>query len=460
MQSVTKNVRTRRVFSISIILIFVASSVISPSAVAQTPVPETPTSIILLIGDGMGMNQIEYGRLIEYGDGNSSILSFPFQTTISTDNIDGVTTDSAASATSIATGIKTLNGRIGMNWIGTASPKNIIEIAKTHGYATGLVAKAYLTHATPAAFAAHQYNRGMHEKIAQDIANLEVDVLLGGGTETDKMGAQINPLVNKGYTYIQNKTALASTTKTPVLGLFAEGSMPMAIDYTENQSIPNLSEMSFKAIELLESTGKPFFLMIEGSFIDSAGHSNDKEALTHEMIEFEKTVKMVKALAESKPNYLVMVTADHETGGFNILDKSRLSSPLPQESDSFAILKEKRDKRASEIDIEWTTGGHTSSKTILAGMGPHAEMIKNAEHHISTFGIMRSVIDGETGYLCDVDPYLFYMNTTIYYVIIGVLSLVIIVFIMRKIILTVKAKKSSKSSGTTTTNNTNENIEN
>lgn len=181
MQSVTKNVRTRRVFSISIILIFVASSVISPSAVAQTPVPETPTSIILLIGDGMGMNQIEYGRLIEYGDGNSSILSFPFQTTISTDNIDGVTTDSAASATSIATGIKTLNGRIGMNWIGTASPKNIIEIAKTHGYATGLVAKAYLTHATPAAFAAHQYNRGMHEKIAQDIANLEVDVLLGGG---------------------------------------------------------------------------------------------------------------------------------------------------------------------------------------------------------------------------------------------------------------------------------------
>jgi alkaline phosphatase len=153
--------------------------------------------------------------------------------------------------------------------------------------------------------------------------------------------------------------------------------------------------MTIKAIELLNDTSKPFFLMVEGSQIDWAGHDNDPLYLAHEVIEFEKAVRFAKELAEQLDDLQVLVTADHETGGLTV-DSFSFTTEVPLDTDSYEIQQEKRTNRSQEISVSWSTGGHTKTKVILAGMGPFTEDILSAEHHIDTFSIMRQAVDGQT----------------------------------------------------------------
>jgi len=354
-----------------------------------------PSSIIIFIGDGMGPEQVSFGSLVEFGnDSFSSILNFPFSTTVSTNNIDGTTTDSAAAATAISTGIKTQNGRIATNWNGEMELTTILEIAQMNGYATGLVATCHLTHATPAAFASHAESRGDYLNIAEDFSQSDVDVFLGGGSGADYIGNFIDNFTSQGYSYVTEEDDLDLTTNTPVLGLFTEGSFPHLQDIPENSTIPTLSEMTIKAIELLNDTAKPFFLMIEGSQIDWAGHAHDQVYLAHQIIEFEKAVNYAKTLAEQVSDLQVLVTADHETGGLSI-DSYSFETELPLETDSYQLKQEKRTNRSQEITVTWGSG-HTKTKVILAGVGPFTEDILSARHHIDTFSIMRQAIDGQT----------------------------------------------------------------
>ena len=345
----------------------------------------------------MGIEHIKFGELVEYGiDNSSSIFDFPYSTQVSTTNIYGATTDSAASATAISTGVMTENGRIATNWNTTIDLTTILEIAQMNGYATGLVATCHLTHATPAAFAAHEAKRSSYQKIAKDFSSSGVDVFLGGGSDNDYIGNYISSFTDQGYAYITEESEMDTLSTTPVLGLFTENSLPRVINMEEDSTIPSLSEMTAKAINLLNATSKPFFLMVEGSQIDWASHDNDPVYLIHEMIEFEKSVKLVKDLAEQQPNWQVLVTADHETGGLSVGDYD-FQTTVPQETDSFELKKEKRTNRSQEIIVDWGTGGHTKTKTILTGMGPYSENILEAKHHIDTFSIMREAIDGLTG---------------------------------------------------------------
>ncbi len=355
-----------------------------------------PSSIILFIGDGMGLEQIKFGSLVEFGEeGFSSILNFPFNTTVSTTNIDGTKTDSAAAATAISTGIKTQNGRIATNWDGEMELTTILEIAQMNGYATGLVATCHLTHATPAAFAAHEGSRGDYLNIAEDFSQADVDVFLGGGSGLEYIGNYIDNFTAQGYEYVTEEAELDLITKTPVLGLFTEVSFPKLQTIPEDSTIPTLSEMTIKAIELLNATSQPFFLMIEGSQIDWAGHANDQVYLAHQIIEFEKAVKYAKTLAEQVSDLQVLVTADHETGGLSIENYS-FKTEIPLETDSYKVKQEKRTNRSQEITVDWGTGGHTNTKVILAGYGPFTEEILTAKHHIDTFSIMRQAIDGQS----------------------------------------------------------------
>ena len=355
-----------------------------------------PSSIILFIGDGMGLAHIKFGSLVEYGfEDVSSILNFPYNTTISTNNIDGTTTDSAASATAISTGVKTKNGRIATSWNGEMDLTTILEIAELNGYATGLVATCHLTHATPAAFAAHEGSRGNYIGIAEDFTHSNVDVFLGGGSGSEYLGNYIDNFTSLSYSYITEESELNVITETPVLGLFTEGSFPPFQTLPENSSIPSLTEMTIKAIDLLNDTSKPFFLMVEGSQIDWAGHDNDQTYLAHEVIEFEKAVKYAKMLAEQISDLLVLVTADHETGGLSIQSYS-FQTEKPLITDTYEIQKEKRTNRSKEIIVDWSTGGHTQTKVILGGFGPFSEQILTAKHHIDTFSIMRQAIDGHS----------------------------------------------------------------
>lgn len=356
-----------------------------------------PSNIILFIGDGMGLEHIKFGSFVEYGIVNaSSMFDFPFNTTISTTNINDATTDSAASATAISTGVKTRNGRIATNWNARMELTTILEIAQQNGYATGLVATCYLTHATPAAFAAHEASRNDYLKIANDYSQANVDLFLGGGYRDKYLGNYISDFIDKGYTYITDKDELASLNETPVLGLFSEGDLPRVQSLTEESKEPTLSVMTLKAIELLNATTKPFFLMIEGSKIDSAGHANDPVYLAHQIIEFEKAIRIAKEFAEQNPDWQLIVTADHETGGLSVVDYSSFQTKIPLETDNLAQKQEKRTNRAQEIDVNWSTGGHTKTKVILAGMGPYTEDILEAQHHIDTFSIMRKAVDGQT----------------------------------------------------------------
>ncbi len=355
-----------------------------------------PSSIILFIGDGMGLEQIKFGSLVEFGnDSYSSILNFPFNTTVSTNNIDEETTDSAASATAISTGVKTKNGRIAMNFDGSMELTTILQIAQMNGYATGLVATCHLTHATPAAFAAHAASRGDYLNIAEDFTHADVDVLLGGGSGTDYLGNYLTNFTAQGYSYLTQESEMNAINSPPVLGLFAGGSLPRMQDLLESSTVPTLSEMTAKAISLLNATNKPFFLMVEGSQIDWAGHDNDEIYLAHEVIEFEKAVRYAKNLAEQVSDLQILVTADHETGGFKVENYSA-ETEIPFVTDSYQIQQEKRTNRSQEMEVSWSTGGHTKTKVILAGYGPFTEDILSAEHHIDTFSIMRQAVDGET----------------------------------------------------------------
>ncbi len=358
----------------------------------------TNTSVILLIGDGMGPAHMELGRLVEYGAGNSSGYDrFPHETTVSTNNVDGGTTDSGAGGTAIATGTRTQNGLISMSSDGR-NLTTILEIAKQKGYATGLITICQLAHATPAVFAAHQPNRDLYSAIAADMVGHHVDLMLGGGWDTDYFGPHIANMQADGYEYATNKAELAALNSTPALGLFASGNLPKVQDYTDASPEPSLYEMVVKGIDLLNATGGPFFLMVEESAIDWAGHANDPVYAAHEMIMLDKIINHTINLAEAPGAKLqVLVTADHETGGLQILGTGGLTGPLPNASSTLAENIQRRTDRANQVQVSWSTGGHTSTEVILAGIGPYTSQIGHARFNIDVFSLMRMAIEGKSG---------------------------------------------------------------
>lgn len=399
-------------------------------------------SVIIMIGDGMGPNQMKLAQWVEYGvDTNSSLYNFPYQNFINTYNIDSVTTDSAAGATAIATGTRTSNGAIAQSWYGT-DLTTILEIAKAHGYATGLVVTCHLAHATPAGFSAHASSRGNYLDIAKDIVEQKIDVMLGGGSDDDYFGTFLPTLKNNGYTYVTNLTALASVTTTPVIGLFNESYLPKEMDRLDSSDVPTLQDMTTIAIQLLQATNKPYFLMVEGSQIDSGGHAHDKYYNAHETIAFEKAVASAKAFANLDSNLLLLVTADHETGSLQ-LNSQTLKSPLPSVIDNASTLVAKRNARIAEIDCSYS-GGHSMTKVVLTGMGPYADRIMTAGHHTDTFSIMRMAIEQKSGPVeaSNSDTYriLMWIGVGIG----GLIALAGFVRILRKVVLKIKIKRSSK----------------
>ncbi len=359
-----------------LVSIFIVSAILPSFSISLPNDITPPTGIILFIGDGTGFKQIELARLVEYGpEGESAIFELPYQGSVSTTNIDGITTDSAASATAIATGVKTTNGRIAMNFDARMDLTTILEIAQDNGYATGVVATCHVTHATPASFMAHDPSRGNYEAIAEEISNASVDVLLGGGSSTSYLGNYISDMQSKGYSYITNKTELNSTTTGPVLGLFTSVSLTPMYLKNETSSEPSLLEMTQKAIELLNNTMKPFFLMIEASQIDWGSHDNNAVYAALEAIELEKSVMYAKGLAEKDANLQILVTADHETGGLDV-NGYDFHTALPLDTDDFETRKNKRIARANEVSISWLHGGHTVRDVILSWDG--SEHTKNS----------------------------------------------------------------------------------
>jgi alkaline phosphatase len=343
-------------------------------------------NVIILIGDGMGPQQV--GLLVTYAHhaprsiyrssrGKTALERIMEQGTLGYSRIepaDALVTDSGASSTQMASGEWAGPEMIGIDQHGNVA-KTILEIARDLGKSTGLVTDTRITHATPAGFAAHQTHRSKEDKIAEDLLEAGVDVMLAGGLKWwiprdandkgSKTHRQLTGLTGgrikinsrrrdnknlleearaKGYDLCFSRLQLEKASSDRVLGLFAHDTLMNGIQETRTKgdpgrSIPTLKEMTTKALEALSRNPNGFFLMIEAGLIDWAGHDNDTGALLHEMLKFDETAALVHAWARGRQDVLVLVTADHETGGFGF-SYSRFDPPAPRTLPGTAFRRE------------------------------------------------------------------------------------------------------------------------
>ena len=311
-------------------------------------------NVIFCIGDGMGFEAVKAAGYYAYGEtGTLSFEAFPHRGEMATYAANSPMTGSAAAATAMATGYKVNNGVISMEFPGSGTPlKTLLEIFKAQDKWTGLVSTTYITHATPAAFAAHNPQRNNLADIAHDYLHLtRPNVLLGGGgnglTEKDAEAA--------GYTVVTDREGLLNLdtdTENCVSGQFGDTNIPYIFDGSDD--LPQLSEMVSAALDILCNAQGGFFLLVEGGRIDHAGHSNDIERNILETIEFSKTVQIIFDRVAGRDDTLILVTADHETGG---------------------LKAHKNNGKGQVPDISWSTGGHTVSNVPLYGWGRNAERV-------------------------------------------------------------------------------------
>ncbi len=276
---------------------------------------ETPKNVILFIGDGMGVTQVF--AALTANNGNLYLNQFTNIGFSRTNSADNYVTDSAAGGTALACGKKTRNGMIGMSPDSVAIP-SILELSDKAGLSTGLISTVAITHATPASFIAHVPNRSLYEDIALDFLDTDIDVFIGGGRKffnNRKDGRNLcKELEEKGYRLYDNLEAAKDDNKGHIGILAAEEHMP-----TAPTRVPTLQASTQKAIDILKQDDKGFFIMIEGSQIDWGGHNNVINDVVNETLDLDKAVGIALKYAVEDGNTLIVVTADHETGGLSVL---------------------------------------------------------------------------------------------------------------------------------------------
>jgi alkaline phosphatase len=299
-----------------LIVLVVSISSVSNTLLCQTPIKEVK-NIILFIGDGMGTAQV-YGAMTAC-EHKLFIESFPFIGFSKTYSYDNYVTDSGAGGTAIACGVKTRNGMIGMS-PDSVSVNSILEIAHQNKMSTGIVVTSSVTDATPASFIAHVIDRGYYEDIAKAYLNGTVDVFIGGGEGNfrDRLdNADLTIMLKKkGYDVVYSIDSLKKSSSRKIAGLLAKGNMPTV----RNGRVGVLSEMTRKAIQTLSKNPNGFFLMVEGSLIDKNAHVKNLPEVLLETIDMDEAIGVAKDFAEKNKQTLIVVTADHETGGLALLN--------------------------------------------------------------------------------------------------------------------------------------------
>jgi alkaline phosphatase len=353
----------------------------------------TNKSIILMIGDGMGFEHLKLARWVELGKDNRFPLEqLPMQLNVTTRSADNLITDSAAAATAIATGNKTDNGMLSISPLSEIL-ETILEISYKLGKSTGIVTTTEITHATPAAFMTHVQSRSDTTEISRQIAeNSTVNVLFGGGSNYFST-SQLIRLEARGYDVVSNRSELMETDSDNLIGLFAPSHLPYEID-REQEVIPSLTEMTMKAIEILSQDPDGFFLMVEGGRIDHAGHANDKANVALETIEFSHAVDTAISFSKEYDNVLLLITADHETGGLKILN-STLNNNIPLPNNTREENNIIRIQRINNISVDWSTTSHTNSNVPFFGYNTEFSGFTNLSviDNTDTFKLMNNYLD-------------------------------------------------------------------
>lgn len=319
------------------LLLTVLIACVRPSAEPLAPAaaaPLPPRNVILMIGDGMGPQQLGllevYARQAATSPYADGITHFQRLGQVASLGLslhhpaDGLVTDSACSATQLALGRPSRNGLIGVDHTGRAQ-QNLREKAAAKGMATGIVSDTRLTHATPAAFLAHVADRSEEMGIAAQIVASDVDVALSGGRRffvseggDRKDGRDLLAEAGAAGFDVVTDTAGLAAAGPRVLGLFGEGGMPDALSAPSAPDLPALATLTTAALSRLDADPDGFFLMVEGGQIDWAAHANDTGWMLAELQRFDAAVGVVLDYVMAHPDTLLVVTADHETGGFGL----------------------------------------------------------------------------------------------------------------------------------------------
>ena len=401
------------------------------SALSLGVVAQEPKNVIMVVGDGMGPAYTTAYRYFADDKNTLDVEQTVFDRMLvgmaSTypARISGYVTDSAAGATALATGVKSYNGAIAVN-VDKKPVSTVLEWAKEQGMKTGVAVTSQINHATPAGYSAHNESRKNYDQIADSYFDEKIndhfvlDVMLGGGwdyfiREDRNLVAEFK---KAGYQYVDNIAHLkTANSKQPLLGLFAEQGLNWALDMPAKQRLKTLTQA---AVEHLEND-QGFFLLVEASQIDWAGHSNDVGAAMSEMQDLAQTMTWLEQYVDAHPDTLLVLTADHSTGGFTIgankiyrwepqwLDNLQASpyaiakqlmsaekkSALAAELLGFSLNEEEKSKieaidtQDEEIAYQtvktlldvrtntgWTTGGHTGVDVPVFAKGPGREMFR------------------------------------------------------------------------------------
>ena len=326
---------------------------------------ENPPNIILMIGDGMGLTQITTGM---YANGNkTSLEEFDYIGLSKTHSLDALVTDSAASGTAMASGIKTLNRTVGIDE-NNNKQKSILEICKEKNYNVGLVVTSEIVHATPACFYANVPSRYDYEDIALQLSEHNVDLFVGGGKKFFNKRKDKRNLLDEmtSYTFVDDFEGFKDSSSKKI-GFLTYPGEPPAKNLGREPSLDMLTEVSLRKL----SKDKSFFIMIEGSQIDWGGHDNSLKYILSEFKEFDLAIAKALEFAKADGNTLVIVTADHETGGMALSGGN---------------------VKRSRVKADFTSGSHSGSMVPVFSYGPYSELFKGIYENTAIFDKMLSAV--------------------------------------------------------------------
>lgn len=326
-------------------------------------------NIILMVGDGMGVAQIYAGLTGNHGSLNlERCTAVGFHKNQASDKY---VTDSAAGATALSCGQKTYNGAIGVDANGKPLP-TILEAAEKNGLATGMIATCSITHATPASFISHQPSRSLDENIAMDFLKTDIDLFIGGGRKfftqrTDSLNLT-DSLKARGYQIANSIGEVQQITSGKLAAFLADTQQPR---FSEGRG-DELVKSTEVALQLLKNNKKGMFMLIEGSQIDWGGHGNDTQYIVDEMIDFDHAIGKVLDFAKKDGNTLVIITADHETGGFSINGG---------------------DMKTGKVEGKFTTKSHTGVMIPVFAYGPGAEQFSGIYENTAIYDKMMAAFN-------------------------------------------------------------------
>ena len=324
---------------------------------ADVPMPK---NVILIVGDGMGVPQV-YASVVAERANNSAFLRFPYSGFSRTYSRNKYRTDSAAGGTALTTGHKVDNYHV--NWgPDSARYETIFDDAKRAGMSTGFVVTSSVLDATPAATYGHVPYRKMFDTLSLQMAQCQHDVMIGGGrkyffTQNRKDGlAPLDTLARRGYTVVNTLDSMNRFGGQRLVALLYEGD-PLTAPARGDVLVQGAK----KAIAMLSRNDKGFALMIEGSQIDWACHNNDSAYMRAELADFEVMLHAVLDYAQRDGQTLVVVTADHETGGVTLPDG---------------------DIEKGQNDVRYLWGSHTGCMVPVFAVGPGAQYFSGIQENI------------------------------------------------------------------------------